>query len=242
MTSLHCLTILNSHRPNAFRPKGTVYLLPTAAGLFRPLDTAFPAMAKILAESGYITHVLEFPGQRGRRGEYSVAASCDSLTDFISEQATAGDLPVVLFGICTGAVAALWAAHQLRHKIASVFCWELSAGYSYTTKAYESLAERFGLEIDWDRALEPVQPRDLLGKVRQPVCLAMSERSKCTTENEQRALSCSALTATQMAIPRTSHVPGIPKGSEVVIAQALAHWCETTIQGRCDEQALSIFN
>lgn len=202
------------------RLKGRVILIPTAAGLYRPLDKAYPKMAKILAEAGYVVEVVEFPGQNGRAGKYSVFASCLGMMDFLQKKSLSEHLPLFLFGVCTGALVALFSAARMNF-IKSVFAWDLRPNYEYNPEAYRRLEQKFGLKVDWDTALTPVQAEEVVGEVRQRIYFGMPVKSKCTSIAEQQGLCDMARNGQCITVEGVGHVPGLPRGSELRIAEII---------------------
>lgn len=201
----------------AHTAQAEVLLLPTAAGLKRPLDFAFPAMARLLAQAGFTTTVLEFEGQNGQPGAFSVSSSVEGLIEYVHRYAQKS---CSVFGICTGAIAAL-AASKCTSQIASVFAWELAPRYEFTREAFLRLETKFGLKVDWSSALFPVQPIELLRHVSVPVTFGCSAPSLCTTLDEQSQMAAALGQARAIAVEQTSHVPGIPRNSETQLVTAL---------------------
>lgn len=223
---VECLTVM----PEGKCHRGEILLLPTAAGLFSPLNSTYSIMAKLLAEHGYIARVFEYPGQNGRPGLYAVSTSCRGLCNYLSARSENISLPLFLFGICTGALAALYAAQHFVC-IRSVFCWEISFQYEYSVDSYNKLVNKFCLSVDWDHALESVQAEDLISHVSQEICLGSAKRSRCTTIEEQEKLAGFAHAAKVIILSGTSHIPGVPAGSEIILAKVLSEWCNQYCEG-----------
>ena len=118
---MQCYPIVITETLSQSTSKPQVIFIPTAAGLMRPLGSAYEKIANGLASKGYGTTILEFTGQNEQEGSYSVSESAKGLTDFLSSY----QQKLLLFGICTGALAALVAATRLTN-VYSVFCWEWS--------------------------------------------------------------------------------------------------------------------
>lgn len=200
--------------------KGQVILIPTAAGLYRPLDKAYPNMARALAESGYLVRVVEFPGQNGRAGKYSVVDSCLGLASFLEQKSLVEGLPLFMFGLCTGALAALFSAVRTT-TIKAIFTWDLCPTYEYNIDSYRRLEQKFGLIVDWDTALTPVQAEEIVGKVRQRIYFGVPIKSKCTNVAEQQKLCSLARKGECIPVEGVGHIPGLPKDSEMRIAQII---------------------
>src|ERR1043165_7735013 len=96
-------------------------LVPPICGLYPPLNVTFAYMARSLAEAGYHTMILEFGGQPGVPGRYSVVASCAAASSFVSTLSG----PVLFFGICSGALTSLAASARTREPVGA-FCWDLA--------------------------------------------------------------------------------------------------------------------
>jgi dienelactone hydrolase len=223
MSSIDCIPVSCFEaipESSANNLKGQVILIPTAAGLYRPLDKAYPNMARALAESGYLVRVVEFPGQNGRAGKYSVFASCLGLANFLEQKSLLEGIPLFLFGVCTGALAALFSAVRTR-TIKAIFTWDLCPTYQYSPEAYRRLEQKFGLMVHWDTALTPVQAEEIVGKVQQRVYFGVPIKSKCTNVAEQQGLCKLAKNSKCIPVEGVGHIPGLPRDSEMRIAQII---------------------
>ena len=114
--------------------------------------------------------------------------------------------PLYLFGVCTGGIAALFAAIHIK-RVKGVYVWEVCQNYEYSVKSYQKLSDKFGVNVDWDTALTQVQPCDLVRKVHQPICFGMAEKSKCTNYEEQLQLCSLSKTSYIMRLRGVGHVP-----------------------------------
>ena len=209
--------------------QGEIFLLPTAIGLYRPLDASYTKIASKLSDYGYIVRILEFPGQNKRPGAYSVVGSCLGLCQFIHKLKNSVNLPIFLFGICAGALASLYSAIRVE-RIASVFCWELSLEYDYIPETYDRLINKFGLNIDWDNALEPIQPFEIISKIKKPLILGIPQKSRCAKLKEQEHLKSLASSAEIVVLPGTSRIPGIPNDSESIFIKEIITSCSSHIE------------
>lgn len=225
MTTIR-LSTYAAFRRDPQMPKAEVLLLPTAAGLYRPLNRGYEQMASALVQHGLAATAVEFGGQNGRAGAYSVATSVDALVAFLEDRRTSKDRGVILFGVCSGALAALGACLRTP-AVSAVACWELSAHYAYDTTTFQDLERRFGLVVDWKQALTPVQATDYIPQARVPLLLGIAQESRCTDADEQAQLQRLAANAETFALERCSHLPGVPLGSAERIARRLAAWCHT---------------
>jgi dienelactone hydrolase len=232
MSSTDCVPVLCFEaipESSANSLKGQVILIPTAAGLYRPLDKAYPNMARALSESGYLVRVVEFPGQNGRAGKYSVFASCLGLVSFLEQKSLVEDLPVFLFGVCTGALTALFSAIRTR-TIKAIFTWDLCPTYEYSPEAYRRLEQKFGLIVDWDTALTPVQAEEIVGKVQQRIYFGVPIKSKCTNVAEQQKLCSLARKGECIPVEGVGHIPGLPRDSEMRIAEIICKKYDTLVK------------
>jgi hypothetical protein len=174
-------------------------------------------MSALLSTQQHTVHVIEFSGQRERKGEFSVYNSCADLSSWAGDSQNAED--TLIFGVCSGALAALWTACHIQ--VAGVFCWELPLSYKFTRASVSALARKYHLRIDWSSALVPVDPLLLAQHCAAPVMFGCSDQSTATSLSEQRILAAATQNAHASELSGTGHFPGRPIGSAVVLAQAV---------------------
>ena len=119
-------------------------IVPPVCGLAAPLDTNLRSFAVAAANYHEYVQVIEFPGQNGRVGEFSVADSCDRLTLHVAAINPTRDIR--LLGLCSGATACLYAAAQFS-TITHVLAWEVSPLYRHDRAHRGYCEKRFGLRI-----------------------------------------------------------------------------------------------
>jgi hypothetical protein len=216
-----------------------IVIVPPALGLYPPLDTSLAFIAEVLASRGYSTTLVSFPGQHGNAGMFSVARSCFQLAEYLRSL----ERPFSLFGICSGALAAL-AASLEEPRAYGVFCWDLSSNLQYSPAAIFALTERYGMTFCERSALLPVQAPQIVPFVRSPIIFAYPPRSYYVRPAAQRALAAMAPVGRAVCVPGVGHFPGVPRGSERVLAHALCAWAEedrrghiVPREGRIDEHA-----
>lgn len=211
-----------------------VLFLPPVAGLRRPLSSGFVRLAKFITSHGYGATVLEFAGQNGRPGAYSVKNSCDDLQRYLEETIEEANETILLFGICSGALAALHVA-AFCPCIDGVFCWELSSFYQYSRESAMALSRIFDLRIDWDNVLTPIQPVELLSNISQPVAFGFSNLSGVTTIAEQTALADFTQRGSVVYVEEVGHFLRSGAGLENALGAKLISWSEA-----CMTQSLSL--
>src|ERR1700754_1923749 len=152
-----------------------IIMVPPVLGLSPPLDRSFSFMAQRLADHGFSTTVVSFPGQPGNQGKFSVIRSCIQLSYYLRLISR----PFVTFGICSGALAALAGCVKNSHATA-VFCWDMSTRIRYSTERVTLLATRYGINFCEYSALIPVQALDFISEVHAPIAFAFPQRSYYT--------------------------------------------------------------
>jgi hypothetical protein len=198
---------------------GGFILIPPICGLRDPVGSGFRRLARALAERGHTVTTLDFAGQNGNPGRFSVRNSGVCLADYLANEVE--PVRVLLFGVCSGALAALYAAASCS-AIGGVFCWELSPWYQYARSTALALSHMFALRIDWDNALDAIQPQELLARVSQPVVLGWSDVSGVTTLAEQCALASVAPRARTRFVEGVGHMVFDAPRSDSLLVEALA--------------------
>jgi len=199
-----------------------IFLVPPVIGLHPPLDVSFTFIARALSVGGHRTTIVSFPGQHGNEGVFSVARSCFQLREHVRK----ADRPFLIFGICSGALAAL-AASVSNVQARGVFCWDLSSNIEYSQEMLTSLSQRYGVMFCRSSALLPVQATQLVQLVNAPIVFAYPKRSFYTRPRLQQGLAKMAAAGRAVCLENTGHFPGVPRGSEKVFAQALSCWAES---------------
>lgn len=213
------------------KPKARLLLLPPVSGLRRPLNSRLLSLAAFMSSHAYAVTILEFAGQNGRSGAYSVKNSCDALKQYTDEIASERDETILLFGICSGALAALHAA-AFCPTVGGVFCWELSPFYQYSPTSAAALNRRFGLHIDWTTVLTPIQPMELLSRITQPVTFGFSNLSGVTTVAEQTALAEFTHSGSVIRVDGVGHFLGVTAESGRDLTTKLIFWGEQCVRLR----------
>jgi hypothetical protein len=181
-------------------------------------------MARSFASAGFHAMVLEFAGQHGVPGQYSVAKSCAAALRFA--QTLEG--PVLYFGICSGAIASLAASSRTKEP-AGVFCWDMAARYDYSVCAVQRISEGYGVNFCPQTSLAEVQAADYLAAANAPITLAFPIRSPQTNGRAQAGLASLARDAEVQQIAGLGHFPGVPRRSERLFSEILLKWAESRI-------------
>lgn len=197
-------------------------LLPTASGRIRPLDYGYDYISSQAVEIGLSVYQLEFSGQNGVNGSYSVYRSSQSFVKFCNSNP---QINLHVFGICAGALAALYAANYCKN-IKSIFCWDMRSNYSYTKGEYLKLEKKHGVVVDWRTAYIELQPVKMLDAITIPIKFSCGTRSKCTNLYTQQEMASTKEQFTASAIAGVGHVPGLPRGSEILMTAELLNWLE----------------
>jgi hypothetical protein len=197
----------------------TVVLFPPVCGLYPPLDKSFPFIAERLSREGYRVAIVCFPGQHGLPGRFSVATSCMAATRYVS--ALTG--PHLLFGICSGGVAALAASVGSTQKSA-VLCWDVHASYRYTPQYVESIARSYAVRFCPDTCLVPVQASDFVQESPADITLAFPRHSLQTTVAAQARLAALSRRIHVREVQGLGHFPGVPRGTERPFAEMIVRW------------------
>jgi pimeloyl-ACP methyl ester carboxylesterase len=205
-------------KPRALR-NFEIMLFAPAAGLCENLDSSFSFMAETLAVRGLTATVVCFAGQRDVVGEFSVAKSCRDAHAFVAKTTA----PQLLFGVCTGALSALAAARG-NTNVRGVFAWDLAPRFDYCEANIRHLETRFGVRFCSATAYEPIQAESLAPHVEAPVVFAYPRRSYYARPAEQKCLAESAPFGKWTVIPGVGHFPGIPAGSDRLLAEVLSNW------------------
>jgi dienelactone hydrolase len=209
--------------PRAALVKETFLLIPPVCGHHGPLRYGLLEIGARLAATGHRAMVLEFPGQNGRSGSFSVARSCAGLTHFVATWVRDRGVAVRLFGICSGGLAALAAAAEVPD-VRAVFCWEVGARYSYSPAAVQVFERRFGVRFCSATALAPVQAAEVTSRVRCPIRFGLSAPSRDTSQQEQQGLADLAQQADVLAVDHVGHFPGEQPGAAQRLAACLRRW------------------
>jgi hypothetical protein len=224
----HCsenatVLLLPARRPNQ---RIHVVLVPPAPGLVPVIKKGLLAMAQVVIEGGYSVAIVSFPGQPGNVGVFSVAHSCVHLRKYLGQVAR----PCAIFGICSGAVASMSAAvGNLNAR--GVFCWDLAPEFRYTEENVNSLQRQHNIAFCPVSSLIPVQASALANLITVPTMFAFPPYSHYTTAAQQRSLARRAMRGRSLMIHDTGHIPGVPRGSERVLATVLLHWLTEITDG-----------
>ncbi len=201
----------------------TVILIPPVLGLYPPLDTSLPFIAERLAARGFDTCVLEFPGQYGNAGEFSVHLSCGACKLLVESL----EPPVFVYGICSGALAAL--ATGVCSPVRGIYAWDISGHFDYTAKHLKYFESAYGISFCQATSLVPVQAEELVPAVQSPVTFAYPARSYYTKHRVQQALARLAPASQVDRLQGMGHFPGNPPGSEERVLQILGDWVESLL-------------
>jgi len=199
-------------------PLATIVFAPPVGGLHGKLAASFRALQDRLAAYGSDSYAVEFSGQNGTPGHFSVSASCEELREFV--RVLNGSSPIVLFGICSGALASLHAARQAP-RVKAVFCWEVASSYIYRRGPVRALARRFGIRLDLETALISVQAEDALVDLDATVVLASSSISVATTRADQARLLSICRDGRVVFLDGVEHLPSSDPTSIVRLSDAI---------------------
>lgn len=200
-----------------------IVMIPPVVGLYPPLDESFLFIAETLADQGFCTTVMSFAGQYGRKGAFSVAGACLETHRILAN----ANRPVLLFGICTGALTALAGSIE-NNKIGGLFCWDMTANFDYSQDNIAYFTNRYGMSFCETLGYFPVQAHQLIPFVTAPITFAYPKRSYYTTAKAQQALAKLANVGKCICLEQLGHFPGVPFGSEKVFAEILYYWATTS--------------
>jgi len=196
-----------------------VILVPPVIGLHPAVRDGLAFVAKALAGRGHRTIIVSFPGQHGHSGLFSVQRSCEQLASMLNGVPS----PHLLFGICSGALAALAAAAGSR-SARGVLCWDLASRFDYTERVTTALTRRYGVRFCPATGHTPVQATDLVAAVQVPIAFGSPPRSFYTRPAQQRELAALARRGTTFSVEGAGHFPGVPRGSEHIFTEFIARW------------------
>jgi hypothetical protein len=106
--------------------------------------------------------LVEFAGQNGRPGSFSVRNSAEALTHLLQQEQ---DEEFVLFGMCSGATACVQAAVHVDN-VTSLILWEMAPRYAYDARHRRHYERRFDLSVCDYSYLSPVQPIELVNQLK----------------------------------------------------------------------------
>lgn len=211
-------------------PARHLIIVPPVCGLAAPLDTNLRSLAVAAAEHHEHVQVVEFPGQNGRMGEFSVADSCAQLTRHAAAIEPARDIRLV--GLCSGATACLYAATHLA-TITHVLAWEVSPRYRHDRAHRKYCEKRFRIRICDQTFLSPVQPIALAPRLRCRVAFARGDSSSYCDERGQVELADAAFDSVMLRIPGLSHFLDGPEGRRLLLRQLLTWIDREATSGAC---------
>lgn len=180
-------------------------------------------MGQQIIDAGYSVEIVSFPGQPGNEGVFSVAHSCTIFRKYLERDKRR----CVIFGICSGAVAAMSASIGTSG-VCGLFCWDVAPKFRYTIENVFWLQKRYGITFCPISSLVPIQASDLASLVTVPLILAFPPDSYYTTAAEQRLLAHRAERGRSLMVHETGHIPGVPRGSERILATVLLKWLRET--------------
>jgi pimeloyl-ACP methyl ester carboxylesterase len=211
-----------------------IFLIPPVCGLAPPVYDGFNDMKRLLQSAADRIYIVEFPGQGNTIGQFSLANSCVALEEQVHCIARPED--AVLFGVCSGALAALWTA--CRRPVRAVVCWEMSERYCITRTGALALARKYRLRLDWTTLFIPIYPLTLVERCSTPLTFGYSMKSRSTTEQEQRRLAMAAPWGQMVELAGTSHFPGHPAGSASLLAGLIQEALDrTALQSEISSQS-----
>jgi hypothetical protein len=135
--------------------------VPPICGFIPLLRARISAVAASLSEYFGRIRLVEFPGQNGRPGMFSVRNSAEALTTLLQQETKA---EFKLFGMCCGATACVTASVQMPNVIGLIL-WEMTPRYVYDTRHRLFYERRFSISVCNHSYLSPLQPIDLVSQL-----------------------------------------------------------------------------
>jgi hypothetical protein len=199
---IEAFAIERARPSDAASSKRHLVVVPPVCGLAHPLDKTLRSLAASLARDHGCVQVVEFPGQNGRVGYYSVANSCDHLENHLAMLPP--EQGVQLLGLCSGAIACFHAALQCA-RVTHVLAWEVSPQYCYD-RAHRTYCERrFGVRFCERSWLTPIQPITLVPRLKCQVAFACGVASRYSNEKGQQELVELAMKGTRLTVLGLGH-------------------------------------
>lgn len=202
------------------KQKRHLIIVPPICGLAPPLDTNLRSLALDAARHHDQVEVVEFPGQNGQPGEFSMYKSCVQLAEHVARIDSAKDIRLV--GLCSGAAASLYAASKLQ-TITHVLAWEVSPVYRYDRAHRRYIEKRFRLNFCDQTFFSPIQPLMLVPQVGRRLAFAWGGNSVYCDQRGQIQLAKAAPDGVAIRIPGLSHFLEGPEGRRSLVSW-LASW------------------
>jgi hypothetical protein len=196
--TIHAYTVNGAMKIAGTSPALHLVIVPPVCGLAAPLDTNLRSLAVAAAHHHKYVEVVEFPGQNGREGEFSILNSCVQLTRHLAAIDQRRD--VRLLGLCSGATACLYAAAQVS-TITQVLAWEVLPQYHHDRAHRRYCEKRFQLRICDRTFFLPVQPIALVPRLNCRLTFASGVSSCYCNERGQIELTDAANDGVILRIP-----------------------------------------
>jgi len=136
--------------------------VPPICGFVPVLRARISAVASSLSDHFGRIRLVEFPGQNGRPGLFSVRNSAEALTTLLQQETK---VEFKLFGMCCGATACVMASVQMPN-VTGLILWEMNPRYVYDTRHRHYYERRFSISVCDHSYLSPLQPIELVPQLR----------------------------------------------------------------------------